>query len=284
MFRFGVSQFTSMPWSFEEDVENYATLGVEVIEICEEKLAEGRTTEQLALVVESGLAIGSVQPEVRTLIPSKTRPEPKEPGERASRFRRTLERFGEFAGGVPFVCNTGPPPGGNVLEVMEVVTQEGRALADCAAEYGASIALEPLSPVLMNVESAIWTLEQAMRLVAAVDRPNFGLCLDVWNVWQNPDIVGQILACGEGILVVHVSDWRTPRSFEDRHVVGTGEIPLADLIRAIQKTGFQGAYTLEIFSRDVPDSLWEPNGLAEVITESRDGLKRAFERAGELIR
>jgi sugar phosphate isomerase/epimerase len=280
VFRFGVSQFTTMPWDFERDVKEYAALGVEAIEVCEEKMVEGRAAAQLELVDRSGLSICSVQPEVRTIFPSRTQPEPKEPGERASRFRRTIERFGGFAEGVPFVCNTGPPPGGNIRGVVEATVREGRGLAEYALERGASVALEPLSPVLMNVESAIWTLEQAMQIVAAVDRPNFGICLDFWNIWQNPDVVDQILACGDRVLVVHVSDWHTPRSLEDRHVVGKGEIPLPDLIRATQESGYRSAYTLEIFSQHVPDSLWEREGLAAVITESREGLKRAFRDAG----
>jgi sugar phosphate isomerase/epimerase len=280
VFRFGVSQFTTMPWDFERDVKEYAALGVEAIEVCEEKMVEGRAAAQLELVDRSGLSICSVQPEVRTIFPSRTQPEPKEPGERASRFRRTIERFGGFAEGVPFVCNTGPPPGGNIRGVVEATVREGRGLAEYALERGASVALEPLNPVLMNVESAIWTLEQAMQIVAAVDRPNFGICLDFWNIWQNPDVVDQILACGDRVLVVHVSDWHTPRSLEDRHVVGKGEIPLPDLIRATQESGYRSAYTLEIFSQHVPDSLWEREGLAAVITESREGLKRAFRDAG----
>jgi hypothetical protein len=114
VFRFGVSQFTTMPWDFERDVKEYSALGVEAIEVCEEKLAEGRATEQLALVGQSGLSISSVQPEVRTIFPSRTQPEPNEPEDRAARFRRTVERFGGLAEGVPFVCNTGPPLGGNI--------------------------------------------------------------------------------------------------------------------------------------------------------------------------
>jgi hypothetical protein len=108
VFRFGVSQFTSTPWGFERDVEEYARLGVEAIEVCEDKLDEERFSEQLALVGEQGLEISSAQPSVRTLFPSRTQPEPKEPGERAAAFRRTVERFGDFADGVPFVLNTGP--------------------------------------------------------------------------------------------------------------------------------------------------------------------------------
>jgi sugar phosphate isomerase/epimerase len=278
-YRFGVSQFTTWPWSFQEDIEGYARLGVDVIEVCEVKLDADRAADQLALVGQRGLAIGSVQPEVRTLFPSRTQPEPKEPGERTLRFRQTIERFGRFADGVPFVCNTGPPPNGNILEVFEVAAREYRTLAEFAAERGVSIALEPLSPAHMNVESAIWTLDQAMQIVAAVDHDNFGLCVDVWNVWQDPDVVEEIEACGERIFVVHVSDWRTPRSFEDRHIVGRGDIPLPVLIRAIRESGYRGAYTLEVFSSGVPDPLWEAD-LSEVVTESQTGFERAWRAAG----
>jgi hypothetical protein len=114
-FRFGVSQFTTWSWSFEQDVENYAGLGVETIEVCESKLDDGRAEEQLALVEERGLTVDSVQPAVRTLFPSQLMPEPEAPRERTELFCRTIGRFGKFASGnMAFVCNTGPPPNGDI--------------------------------------------------------------------------------------------------------------------------------------------------------------------------
>ena len=41
-YQFGVSEFTTQPWTFEQDVENYARLGVQAIEVCEAKLDAGR--------------------------------------------------------------------------------------------------------------------------------------------------------------------------------------------------------------------------------------------------
>lgn len=279
-YQFGVSEFTTWPWSFEQDVDNYARLGVDAIEVCEFKLDDDRAADQLALVAQRGLTISSVQPAVRTLFPSRMQPEPKDLRERTAQFRRAIERTSRFAQGVPFVSNTGPPPNGNIQHVFDVAAQEYRALADFAQARGARIALEPLSPALMNVESAIWTLEQATQIVAAVDRDNFGVCLDTWNVWQNADVVEAIKACGDRIFVVHVSDWRTPRSFADRHIVGQGEIPLPALIRAIHESGYRGAYMLEIFSGDVPNSLWDAN-LSGVINDSRLGLEKAWREAIE---
>lgn len=277
-YRFGVSQFTTTPWSFEQDVENYGLLGVDTMEVCEDKLDDDRFAEQLVMIGERGMEISSVQPSVRTLFPSRTQPEPKGVPERLALFRRAIERVAPSAPGVAFVCNTGPPPDGNILEVFEVAGREYRSLADSAAEYGARIALEPLSPALMNVESAIWTLEQAMRIVDTVDRANFGICVDIWNIWRNPDVAEAIAGCEERIFVVHVSDWRTPRSFADRHVVGQGEIPLPVLLQAIHRSGYRGAYTLEIFSEDVPDSLWEAD-LFTVVSDSRTALDSAWEEA-----
>lgn len=62
-------------------------------------------------------------------------------------------------------------------------------------------------------------------------------------------------------------------------MVGTGEIPLAELLRALYDTGYRGAYTLEIFSRlGLPGSLWAGD-LASLIVDNRAGLEDAWPRA-----
>ncbi len=276
--QFGISEFTTWPWSFEQDVEHYARLGVDAIEICEFKLDQKRIAEQLAIVKQHGLRISSVQPSVRTLFPSSSQPEPKDVPQRMKRFQQTIERFGDVASGVPFVTNTGIPPNGNIQHVLDTAVNEYRAVADFAAQRGVRVALEPLNAAIMNVESAIWTLQQGMDLVAAVDRPNFGICLDAWNIWQNAGIIDAIRACGDRIFVVQLSDWRTPRSLQDRLIPGQGAIPLPPMLRAIHEAGYRGPYVVEIFSGDVPDSLWKGD-LEQVITESRDGVERAWEMA-----
>jgi len=37
---------------------------------------------------------------------------------------------------------------------------------------------EPLNPILMNADTFICNLDEAMRLIQKVNRPNFGLMLD----------------------------------------------------------------------------------------------------------
>jgi sugar phosphate isomerase/epimerase len=191
---------------FEQDVEFYPQLGVEAIEVCEFKLDERRRDEQLALIAKHGLVISSAQPSIRTLFPSRSQPEPADPRERMALFSRTIQRFGALAEGVPFVTNTGRPPQGNIQQVYDTAVEVYRDLADEATRFGARIALEPLNPTIMNVETAVWTIQQAFQLVTKVQRENFGLCIDSWNVWQNADLHEAISACGDKIFVVQLSD------------------------------------------------------------------------------
>ncbi len=75
--------------------------------------------------------------------------------------------------------------------------------------------------------------------------------------------------------MVQASDWRTPLSAMDRLIPGSGIIPLGGLLHATWEAGFRGVCTLEIFSSDVPDSLYKQD-LHEVIRLSREGLGRAW--------
>ncbi len=277
-YQFGVSEFTTWPWTFAQDVETYARLGVQAIEVCEFKLDPARTEEQMMLPAAHGLAITSVQPSVRTLFPSRSQPEPQDPSERMARFRQTIARLALYAPGVAFVLSTGAPPGGNVQAVLDTAVREWRDMADFAADHGVCVALEPLSATIMNVETAIWTVRQALEIIQAVNRPAFGLCLDCWNVWQDADLTEAIRAAGDRIFVVQISDWRTPQSFQDRLIPGRGEIPLDAFLRAVRQTGYAGAYSVEIFSGDVPDSLWQ-NDLEQVIQQSRAGLDKAWQES-----
>ena len=271
----GFSEFTTVPWSFERDLAAYAAAGATAMEVVEDKLDPDRAADQLAAIGEAGLAISGVQPSVRTFFGSRMVPEPARLEDRVAALRSTIERLGPHAPGAPFITNTGAHPTGDMAEAVRVTARELRALAPVANAHGVRLALEPLNPTSVNVESAIWTVDQALNVIEDARRDEVGLCLDYWNVWQNADIAAQIARAGDRIFTVQASGWRTPRSFADRVEPGEGPLPLAALMRATREAGFPGAYVVEIFSQGVADSLWEGGGDA-LITRSRDGMERAW--------
>ena len=281
---FGVSQYTTMPLSFEQDIELYTRLGVSAIEVCEEKLSDdpGQAQDQLALVAESDLAVTSAQAYIHSPFPHAwtVEEDPKEPAGRFARLRKSIDRFTEaFAGqNLLMVSTSGAAPDGDFRLAHQLARQHYREVADYAADRGARIMYEPLSPVLMNTFSFICTLREAMQLIEDVDRPNFGLLLDVWHLWREPNIAENIAQLGDRIFCVHLGDWPVgePRGSLDRVLPGQGLIDLAPMLKAIRSAGYDDVYCLEIFSsEEYPDSLWRADP-AEVIETGREGFLKAW--------
>jgi sugar phosphate isomerase/epimerase len=274
-FVFGISEFTTMPWSFDQDVERYARVGVDAIEVVEAKLDPARTDEQMRSISAAGLTISGVQPKVRTFFPSRMMPDPKPVDERIACLRGTIERLARYAPGVPFITNTGPHPKGDTADAMKVAAAGLGELGRIAADHGVLMALEPLNPSSINIESAIWTVDQALDVIEDSGSESVGLCLDYWNVWQDAGLAQAIARAGDRIFTVQASDWRTPRSFADRIVPGDGPIPLAGLIAATRATGYDRPWVVEIFSNDVADSLYDGD-LEAVIGRCREGMMAAW--------
>lgn len=281
---FSVSQYTTFPLTFEEDVELYSSLAVQGIEVCEEKLSgdPGRAREQLAMLADSGLRVTSVQPCVHSPFPHKDTVEadPVTPADRMARFRKTIDLFAECFPGqeIPLVAGGGIAPDYDFRLAHRTAREAFSALADYAADRGLSIMFEHLNPVLMNLYTFICTFDEAIKLIEDVGRPNFGFCLDTWHVWHEPEIAERVARLGKPILGVHVGDWPAdePRNYGDRLLPGDGVIDLPALLGAVEHTGYSGAYCVEIFSDlKLPDSLWRQDP-ADIVERARTGFIRAW--------
>ena len=210
--KFAVSQYTTYPLTFEQDIELYEQLGVDGIEICEEKLSDdpARAQEQLARVRESGLAVVSVQPQILSLFPNSfDRPDdPKTPKDRLNRYCSTIDLIAAAFGGqdIPLVTGGGIAPDFNFRLAHQTCRELYPQLADYAADRGLKLMFEPLNPILMNTFTFITSLDEAMQLVEDVGRENFGLALDVWHVWRERGIAERVVQLGGRIFGVHICD------------------------------------------------------------------------------
>ncbi len=281
---FSVSEFTTWHQTFEQDVELYAQLGLDGIEVCERKLSTdfAQARAQLQGLRARGLRVTSVQPRCHALFNDSMCPELHDPEERMARYRQTIDLFSAVFPGesLPLVTITGNAPQHNHRRAHAAARTLYPELARYAADHGVRIMFEPLSYVLMNADSFICSLDEALRLIDDVNHPNFGLMLDVWHVWREPAIAARLAAVdGSRIFGVHVCDWPhgEPRHVADRVLPGDGMIDLPALLGALQRAGYAGAYCLEIFSLDdLPDSLWRQDP-ADVIRRGRVGFERAWE-------
>lgn len=272
---FGISEVTTRPWSFDEDVERYVALGARAIEVWEFKLEPDLAARraQLRAARARGLAVASFQAEIHSLLPTHLAPEPRDLAERFDRFVATMEGLAPEIPGAVFVLNTGIAEDGNVERAWARTVDAYRELAARAAAAGVRLALEPLHPLAMNEDTFVWTLDDALALVEEVAHPALGICADAWNLAGQHDLRARLARCGARVALAQVADYRRPRSFLDRLAVGDGALDFRPFLDGLGDAGYDGPIVLEIFSQDVPDSLYDGD-LHAVVSRSRDALTR----------
>jgi|SRR5579884_155235 len=276
-YRFGFSEFTTWPWPFKKDVEQYNHAGADCIEVCEFKLSHNDYAEELRYVAAQGLDVASVQAKVHSVFVDSMAPVPKDSRDRVQAIKDAIALSAPYLPKhTPFVVITGIAPEGNIRKAVDTTSEALKDLGDFAGSHGMKIAFEPLSPVNINTDTAVWGLDQGIDLVEKVDHPAVGICIDTWNVWQTPNLEEVIKRCGRRILLVQMSDWKTPRSTADRYSLGEGEIPLEIIVRAVRETGYAGPWVVEILSSlHLEGSLWKSD-MEKLLRQNREAFQRLW--------
>lgn len=275
MPRFAISQITTLPASFEEDLRAYRDAGAEAIGVWEIKLREGEEEAQLAALKKSRLASATAVPAIPSIAPIPI-PGPDDPAERIEAYCAGLRRLAPFEPSA-VVLLTGPGTREVVVDGLRTIAAEARSL-------GLTVALEPYS----RFEGEQWTIANTIAEAAElIDEAGVadavGIQFDSWHLWDS-DLEVDLDAHGDRIAGVHVCDVREPtRSFADRLLPGDGVGDIPRILGLLDQVGWEGFYELEIFSDNGafgnahPDSLWDvPAG--EVARRGREAFLACWER------
>ncbi len=155
-----------------------------------------------------------------------------------------------------------------------------RELAEMAERAGMRIGYEALA---WGRHVKDWM--QAWDLVRAADHPALGLVLDSFHacVRDNP-IATMAEIPGDRIALVQIAD--SPRLLMDplalsRHhrcFPGQGELPMADYLAAVMRTGYRGPVSLEIFNEQFRGA-----SSAQIAIDGMRSLRRLAEETEPLI-
>lgn len=159
--------------------------------------------------------------------------------ERALRHARASLRLAHRLGAYAITIQSGvEPPPGQWLEVARDVASDVRELAAAAADLGLDLTLELHRAMLMA------TCQQALDLMALVDRPNVGVALDpshITHAGERADEVAQRL--GRWVKHVHLRDAVGTNILV---VPGDGTVDFAALARALARIGYQRTAAIEL--------------------------------------
>lgn len=274
--RFAVSEFSTLPLSFDEDVAAYAAGGAGGIGLAEAKLPEGQDRESLARLREAGLKATICLPAGLSVLPLPAFPGPEDPEERIESLCASVRRLAAFDPET-VLCLTGPVGDRDPQEARKIVVEGLREVARTGAEAGVRVALEPIHASARDDFTLIDNLPDTIALLEEVGEP-MGILFDTWHLWDTPDVLDHIRAHAHRFPAVHVNDWRDPtRGWDDRALPGEGIMDLPAIFGALEAGGFDGWYELEIFSTETyPDSLLKLDPV-ELVRRGKAGFLDAWE-------
>lgn len=283
---FSIAEYTTPGLSFAQDLEAYRAGGANGIGIdAGLKLgpAEHADPAHLAMLRESGLKTAFLFPPVPSVLPMPLiAPGDDDPHLRIEAMCRSVRGLAPFQP-ASFACATGPQGDYELAHAREIVVDGLRRVARAAADVGASIAIEPMHTSIAADYSWITNIPDAVALLEDIGEPNAGIMFDVWHLWDTPDLLVEIRTHAHRILGVHVDDWRDPtRDWCDRALPGDGIADLAGILGALDESGYEGWYELEIFSddgrfgNDYADSLWKLEPI-ELVRLGREKFELAWQ-------
>lgn len=238
--------FTTKPWSIDECIEQYARRGIGGISIWRETVEGEDLCGVARQVKDAGLTgISLVRGGFFTGKTGKERRDALEENRQAIREAELLA-----LPSLVLVC--GATVGQNPRENYRQIRDGIAALADEAADHGVKLLVEPLHPVYAGDRSGISSLKVANDLCQELDHDNVGIALDVYHVWWEMDLAGQIERCARGgwLETYHICDFKPDQNdlLLDRGIMGEGCVDLRGIDEMMKEAGFAGRREVEIFS------------------------------------
>ncbi|WP_027581749.1 sugar phosphate isomerase/epimerase family protein [Bradyrhizobium sp. Ai1a-2] len=159
-------------------------------------------------------------------------------------------------GGLPQYSRPGSAASKDIVAARTQVHDGIAEMLEYARAAKLPLAIEPLHPAYAGDRACVNTTKQALDICDALDPQRsgmLGVALDVYHIWWDPELIGQIARAGKDrLLAFHVCDWLVPTKdiLNDRGMMGDGVIDIKSVRAAVEAQGYAGYSEIEIFSND----------------------------------
>ena len=245
--RLAINQATTMKqWTLREAVEGYAKRGIRGISVWRDKLAECGIKEAAKILNDHGMTVtGLCRSGMFTAKDAAGRRKAIDDNRRAADEAAAIG-----AQCLIMVCGGLPEGSRDMPDARRQVADGLAEMLPHARDAGVPVAIEPLHPMQAADRACVNTLEHALDLCDALGNDGIGVAVDVYHVWWDPKLEGQIARAGKRILGFHVCDWLVPTvdlTF-DRGMMGDGVIDIPRIRAWVEAAGYRGFNEVEIFS------------------------------------
>ncbi|HEV3144238.1 MAG TPA: sugar phosphate isomerase/epimerase [Gemmataceae bacterium] len=270
-----ISEVSTMPASFREDVEAYAAAGCHGMEVWLTKLETALETDSapdlLKLLEDKHLGLAAASYQGGLLLSQ---------GEQRrlhfEHFKRRLDLCQFF--GIPTLLLVA-----DFIQKVDAVGMERaivslRQAAQWATGFGVTLALE-----FRGSDTFCSSLDTALSLIVHAGEPNLGVNLDVFHYYKGPSKFEDLdRLTKENLAFVQICDVAgAPRELmtdSDRIFPGDGDFQLVRILKKLQSIGYDGWVSLELWNPVIWQS--QPQQVAEFGLASWNRLIQAVAEPG----
>ncbi len=262
-----ISEATTLPASFADDVNAYADGGCTAMEVwltkLETHLESHSPSDTRKLLEDRQMTLAAASYQGGLLLSQG-----EERKAHYDHFRRRLDLCQAF--GIPTLLVVADFVGPLDATALERSVVSLRQAAQWAAGFGVRLALE-----FRGSAAFCTSLDTALSLVAACGEPNVGVNLDVFHYYTGPskfdDLAGLTPANLAFVQVCDVAG--VPRELAtdaDRIFPGEGDFRLGPVVQHLRRIGYEGYVSLELMNPTV----WraKPSQVAELSWSSLQQL------------
>lgn len=262
-----ISEVTTLPATFAEDVQAYASAGCTAMEVWLTKLETHLESHSLAdtrkLLGEEGISLIAAAYQGGLLLSQ---------GEQRrvhfDHFRKRLELCQACGiGTLLVIADFLDEPDATALERASVSLRQA---AQWAAGFDVRLALE-----FRARNRFCASLDTALAFIAQCQEPNMGVNLDLFHFWTGPSKLQDLtLLTPANLAFVQICDLAgVPRelaSDADRVFPGDGDLPLPTILKQLAAIGYTGPISVELMN----PAFWQcsPTQVAELAMRSLQRL------------
>jgi sugar phosphate isomerase/epimerase len=264
MPRISINEMTTYHWSLLEDVSGYHSAGVKSIGVWRRKLCDFGEERGVELLRESGLAVSSFSSAGGFT------------GSDGQTFREAVDdaldavRLAAEMQAECLVVVTGGRAGHTLNHARRILRDALWEIGDAAGRAGLSIALQPVHRRPVERWSFLTTLEATLDMLAWCDHPRVGMVFDFFHLWREPELYRRVPQALPWIKIAALCDARAPAcGDEDRCLPGQGQLPVVEIITALEASGYRGVYDVQLLG----DHCWRTN-YGALLTDCRESLAK----------
>ncbi len=248
MFRLSMNEITTFSWTFDEDVHRFQEAGYDGIGVWRPKLTDFGEERGIELLAESGLHVSNL-----LWAGGFT-------GSEGRSFRDSVEDAVEavhLAAAMKADClvvYSGPRAGHTLNHARRLTRRALKELTQVASNCGVTLAVEPVHEACDSEWSFLHSISETVEFLDSLNAPTVKFVFDTYHLGQGPLCWEQIQQVAPRIGVVHLADARhLPQGEQNRCLIGSGVIPIRDLVSTLNAGGFRGFFDIELTGEDVED-------------------------------